>query len=710
MDIMNKLKNHIPHIDATLVSHPDLNHLAGLPYAVGKLGLNCPIYSTLPVYEMGQMFMYDFYESHSLFQDFDVFDLDDVDAAFSLFQPLKYQQVKLLKGKGSDLGVRPLNAGHLLGGAIWVINTDQEEFVYAVDFDHKKGRLLQGADLLRLIRPSLLITDSVNALIKVIPKRDTREKELMDTIMNVTAKNGNVLMPVDTAGRVLELCLIFDQLKPALLKQYKQQFKAKGDAFDADFTVVWLNTQVEPILKFAMSTLEWMNDDLVKNFESSRRNPLDFRADRNIRVAVSPEDLRKLRGPLVVLATQDSLNTGFAKEIFVEWAESEANAIIFTSRPFAHTLAYELLVQEKRSLTLLMKRKVSLEGAELESFISERRKEIQKRKLLEEEESERRRLEEMDVDQEDNESETIDPSLTIKHDLFLDSSLLSNSFLSKVYEQGSRILMYPCIEPKVHVDDYGIVVRVEDLLHSAEKHASNVKALLEKKKTEEDNELERMLKEEAKRCIEVKVTINVSAQIFMIDFESRSDALSILEYLKQISPRQTILINGSEESKDSFVQYFLSNPKEFGRVYVPSENQTVDVTSELNIYQATLTDELLSRIAFRSITYGSEEFELCHVDGVIRMDTNPQAVPSLEPASVESGHNSVFVGEVILSSQNFHDLLKANGIETKFVDGALVCDELVRIRKEEGEIMLEGPVCARYYQIKNLLYSQFAIV
>jgi hypothetical protein len=80
------------------------------------------------------------------------------------------------------------------------------------------------------------------------------------------------------------------------------------------------------------------------------------------------------------------------------------------------------------------------------------------------------------------------------------------------------------------------------------------------------------------------------------------------------------------------------------------------------------------------ITYGSEEFELCHVDGVIRMDTNPQAVPSLEPgtslynnkqycgsnillASVESGHNSVFVGEVILSSQNFHDLLKANGIE-----------------------------------------------
>jgi hypothetical protein len=31
----------------------------------------------------------------------------------------------------------------------------------------------------------------------------------------------------------------------------------------------------------------------------------------------------------------------------------------------------------------------------------------------------------------------------------------------------------------------------------------------------------------------------------MIDFESRSDALSILEYLKQISPRQTVTLHYS---------------------------------------------------------------------------------------------------------------------------------------------------------------------
>ena len=49
-------------IDAVLLSYPDQLHLGALPYMVGKCGLNCPIYATIPVYKMGQMFMYDLYQ------------------------------------------------------------------------------------------------------------------------------------------------------------------------------------------------------------------------------------------------------------------------------------------------------------------------------------------------------------------------------------------------------------------------------------------------------------------------------------------------------------------------------------------------------------------------------------------------------------------------------------------------------------------------
>ena len=34
---------NIKHIDAVIISHADLAHIGALPYAVSKLGLNCPI-------------------------------------------------------------------------------------------------------------------------------------------------------------------------------------------------------------------------------------------------------------------------------------------------------------------------------------------------------------------------------------------------------------------------------------------------------------------------------------------------------------------------------------------------------------------------------------------------------------------------------------------------------------------------------------------
>ena len=56
------LSRQMPQIDAVLLSYPDPLHLGALPYLVGKSGMNCRIYATIPVYKMGQMFMYDLYQ------------------------------------------------------------------------------------------------------------------------------------------------------------------------------------------------------------------------------------------------------------------------------------------------------------------------------------------------------------------------------------------------------------------------------------------------------------------------------------------------------------------------------------------------------------------------------------------------------------------------------------------------------------------------
>merc|ERR1712127_228958 len=84
MEFINNLKKVVPKIDAVLLSYPDCPHLGALPYAVGKLGLSCPIFATVPVYKMGQMFLYDLYQSRHNMEDFDLFTLDEVDRAFDM--------------------------------------------------------------------------------------------------------------------------------------------------------------------------------------------------------------------------------------------------------------------------------------------------------------------------------------------------------------------------------------------------------------------------------------------------------------------------------------------------------------------------------------------------------------------------------------------------------------------------------------------------
>ncbi|KAI5707247.1 hypothetical protein M8J76_009849 [Diaphorina citri] len=80
MDFVKELKRHVHHIDAVLLSYPDVAHLGALPYMVGKCGLSCPIFATIPVYKMGQMFMYDLFQSRYNMEDFDLFNLDDTKA------------------------------------------------------------------------------------------------------------------------------------------------------------------------------------------------------------------------------------------------------------------------------------------------------------------------------------------------------------------------------------------------------------------------------------------------------------------------------------------------------------------------------------------------------------------------------------------------------------------------------------------------------
>jgi len=85
----------------------------------------------------------------------------------------------VILGKGFGLTITPLPAGHMIGGTIWkIVKVGEEDIVYATDFNHKKERHLNGCELERLQRPSLLITDAFNANY-VQARRRLRDEKLM---------------------------------------------------------------------------------------------------------------------------------------------------------------------------------------------------------------------------------------------------------------------------------------------------------------------------------------------------------------------------------------------------------------------------------------------------------------------------------------------------------------------------------------------------
>lgn len=62
-----------------------------------------------------------------------------------------------------------------------IMKVGEEDIIYAVDFNHKKERHLNGCELEKLQRPSLLITDAFNATYQQARRR-TRDEKLMSKI------------------------------------------------------------------------------------------------------------------------------------------------------------------------------------------------------------------------------------------------------------------------------------------------------------------------------------------------------------------------------------------------------------------------------------------------------------------------------------------------------------------------------------------------
>lgn len=569
---------------------------------------------------MGQMFIYDMVYGHLDVEDFDHYSLDDVDQAFEKVEQVKYNQTVVLKG---DSGVHftALPAGHMIGGAIWrICRVTGEDIIYCVDFNHKKERHLNACSFENLNRPHLLITGAHHISLPQMRRKD-RDEQLVTKILRTVRQKGDCMIVIDTAGRVLELAHLLDQLW------------SNVDAGLSTYNLVMMSHVASSVVSFANTQIEWMNEKLYKyDAHTGKPNPFNL---KHVTLCHSHMDLMKVRSPKVVLCSNQEMESGFSRELFLDWCMDSRNGVILTGRPPSFTLAAKLvglaesandgvLSPANRYLSMLVKKRVPLEGEELLEY--------KRRKAERDAEETRLRMERARRQAQANESDESDDEdmaapIVPRHGdkdfrsfdgtdgdahCFDIMAKWDNQQKTSFFKTTKKSFpMYPYIEEKVKWDEYGEIIKPEDYTVISKTDlrkggANTDQTVVVKREDEEEvyNEQDHV-EEMPTKCVEFKNRVEVFCRVEFIEYEGISDGESTKKLLASLMPRQVVIVHGSIQDTRDLYAYFNDNGVAKGKIEAPNCGQLIDASVESFIFQVSLSDALLAELQFKEVSGGN---------------------------------------------------------------------------------------------------------
>ena len=248
-----------------------------------------------------------------------------------------------------------------------------ESIVYAVDWNQVRENVLAGAAWLggsgssgaevieQLRKPTALVCSARGAERNPLAGgRKKRDDLLLDMIRTAVAKGGTVLVPTDTSARVLELAYLLEHA-------WRKELSDSANESPLKTTKLYLASKnVGATMRYARSMLEWMDENVVREFEADSSNTNNNRQHKRIdskqnagreRHETAPQDIQppgKSGGPFdfrhvkllerksqvdkmlssdgarVILASDTSLEWGFSKDVLRAIAADPTSLIILT--------------------------------------------------------------------------------------------------------------------------------------------------------------------------------------------------------------------------------------------------------------------------------------------------------------------------------------------------------------------------------------------
>ncbi len=191
---------HIPpkDVDAIILTHTHLDHSGAIPvfYIHGKK----PLYTNRLTSELNQLLISDFIHLSSYYLPFEYLELK------TMMRNSKHVDFGVEETIG-DIEFRLMNAGHIPGSALILVEAEGKRLLYTGDFNTVDTRLLEGAkmkfnDLDAVIIESTYADEDHSDRLKL-------EKQLIAEATDVVERGGTVLVPAFGVGRSQEIACIF---------------------------------------------------------------------------------------------------------------------------------------------------------------------------------------------------------------------------------------------------------------------------------------------------------------------------------------------------------------------------------------------------------------------------------------------------------------------------------------------------------------------
>ncbi|TFK71797.1 hypothetical protein BDN72DRAFT_764406 [Pluteus cervinus] len=445
-------------------------------------------------------------------------------------------------------------------------------------------------------------------------------------------------------------------------------------------------------------------------------------------------------------------------------------------------------------LKLRMNQKVPLQGAELEAFLQKEKaakeKEaaqqaalVRNQRMLEADEDETDSESDSDTDDEDEvrqalsgdtmdtgaegdapvtngrrrkserDAETADwldgdEGLTkqlLSFDIYLKGNVSKGtSFFKTVGVQSQRFRMFPYVEKKRKVDEYGETIDVGMWLRKGKVFEEDAETdeTKEAKRKQAEEDSKNIQREPPFKFISTEVEVQLACRLLFVDMEGLNDGRAVKTIVPQVNPRKMIIVHASKESAKALIDSCANIRSMTKDIYAPCANESIQIGQQTNNFSIMISDEVLASVKMSRF----EDNEVGYVTGRVVAHAN-STIPTLEALTITNEArdspspsdtirqtvlgtrpsatlpHSTMIGELKLTV--LKNRLASIGIHAELIgEGVLICgpgakgnstpeslDETVAVRKTaKGKVELEGNVSEVYYTVRREIYNLHALV